>query len=43
MSSTSSDYADYANATNKATTYALVDGKYVVGSATHRRSRRRAA
>lgn len=31
MSSTSSDYADYANATNKATTYALVDGKYVVG------------
>ncbi|MFI0432382.1 MAG: serine hydrolase [Candidatus Nanopelagicales bacterium] len=31
MTSTSSNYADYVNAANKATTYDLVEGKYVVG------------
>lgn len=31
MTSTSSRYADYVNAANKATTYDLVDGKYIVG------------
>ncbi|MFM2438167.1 MAG: hypothetical protein RLZ55_986, partial [Actinomycetota bacterium] len=31
MSATSSNYADYVNAANKATTYDLVEGKYVVG------------
>lgn len=31
MTSTSSRYADYVNAANKATTYALVNGTYIVG------------